>query len=106
MDFFAYIGIIWIAVMIAKFFIGRAEISQHIDMVREEADKRIRIVKLETLPDQNTILAYDDENHQFLAQATDEAELKKRIMERYPEKIFLLDEKVFTALKIDGLKTQ
>jgi hypothetical protein len=98
MEFFTYIGIFWCVLQLMKFFSARAEFKQKIENIREEADRKIRIVQLEPLPGQKTILAYDAENNHFLAQGKNEEEIKQRIMKRFPEKIFLLRDEPFTAL--------
>jgi Cu2+-containing amine oxidase len=104
MEIFTYIGIAWAVMMILKLLVARAEIRQTVDLVRAEADRRIRVVKLEPVPDKGLILAFDDENHDFLGQGTSDEEVKQRIIERFPEKIFLLNDKVFSALKLEGIK--
>ena len=73
---------------------GEDEKKEYFD-TKEELDAKIRVVKLETLP--HTILAYDAETNQFLAQAADEVELKKKIVGRFPNKIFILSDKPFSA---------
>jgi hypothetical protein len=67
--------------------------------LRESLDKKIRVIRLET--HENLLLAFDGENHEFLAQGLTEEELKQRIMKRFPEKIFLMNEKPFSALEIN-----
>ena len=104
MEIFTYIGIAWAVMMILKLLVARAEIRQTVDLVRAEADRRIRVVKLEPVPDKGLILAFDDENHDFLGHGTSDEEVKQRIIERFPEKIFLLNDKVFSALKLEGIK--
>lgn len=104
MEIFTYIGIAWAVMMVLKLLAARAEIRETVDLVRAEADRRIRVVKLEPVPDKGLILAYDGENHEFLGQGVTDEEIKQRIIERFPEKIFLLNDKVFSALKIEGLK--
>jgi hypothetical protein len=89
---------IWTAWSLLKRAQQRSELEDH---VLQEVDRRIRVVKLEQVPDHKTILAFDQENHDFLGQGADESEVKKCIMERFPEKIFLLDGTPFTALKND-----
>lgn len=97
--------LIWVVVFFFGFKIvlgylvdtAEAEIAQK--KLMHKADMMIRIVKLEPLPDQGTILAYDQENNQFLGQGSDESEVKDNIMKRFPEKIFLLNDKPFTANK-------
>lgn len=71
---------------------ARMELLHHADMM-------IRIVKLEPVPEQNIILAYDLENNQYLAQGRDETEVKDAIMSRFPEKVFVLNDKPFSASK-------
>lgn len=104
MEIFTYIGIAWAIMMILKFMAARAETRATVDLVRAEADRRIRVVKLEPVPDKGLILAFDDENHDFLGQGTNNEEVKQRIIERFPEKIFLLNDKVFSALELQGIK--
>jgi len=67
--------------------------------LREKLDEKIRVVRLEKY--NNQLLAYDGENHEFLAQGLTEEELKQRIMKRFPEKIFLMNEKPFSAIEIN-----
>lgn len=104
MEIFTYIGIAWAVMMIVKLLVARAEIRQTVDLVRAEADRRIRVVKLESVPDKGLILAFDGENNDFLGQGTSDDEIKQRIIERFPEKIFLLNDKVFSALKLEGIE--
>lgn len=77
---------------------AEAEIAQR--RLLEHADTMIRIVKLEPLPEQDTILAYDLEDNQFLGQGSDEDEVKQSIMKRFPEKLFVLNNKPFSANKL------
>jgi hypothetical protein len=100
MELFTILGVCWAAVLVLRFIVARSEATEKLNTFREEADKRIRVVQLESLSD-NTILAYDGENRQFLGQGTSVEEVKARIMERFPEKIFLLDNKVFSRLKLN-----
>ena len=104
MEIFTYIGIAWAVMMILKLLVARAEIRQTVDLVRAEADRRIRVVKLEPVPAKGLILAFDDENHDFLGQGTSDEEVKQRIIERFPEKIFLLNDRVFSAIELEGIK--
>ena len=68
------------------------------DEIRAELDEKIRVVRLENLPEYNTILAYDAENNRFLGQAADEQELENIIKERFPKNIFVLNKRMFTAM--------
>ena len=70
------------------------------------ADMMIRIVKLESVPEQNIILAYDLENNQYLGQGRDEDEVKSSIMTRFPEKVFVLNDKPFSANKTVKVKIE
>lgn len=99
MEIFTILGVAWACLLILKIIGERADTNQRMEMVKQEADRRIRIVSLEQVPDQKLILAYDIENNQFLGQGADVEEVKASIMERFPEKIFVLGDKVFTALK-------
>lgn len=78
---------------------ARMKLMQHADMM-------IRIVKLEPVPEQNIILAYDLENNQYLGQGRDEDEVKSSIMTRFPEKVFVLNDKPFSASKTVKVKIE
>jgi hypothetical protein len=67
--------------------------------IREKLDEKIRVIQLERVDSHNLILAYDGENHQFLGQAQDEADLERVIKERFPKNIFIMNERIFTAIK-------
>lgn len=101
MEIFTILGVCWAVMLVLRFIVAKAESEERLDAFREQADKRIRVVQLEPLPDKNTILAFDGENNDFLGQGTSVEEVKARIMERFPEKIFLLDNKVFSGLKLN-----
>ena len=100
-EIFTFIGVLWFVLLCLRFIAERASIKNEINKVREIADARIRVVQLEPVPDNGLILAYDGENRDFLGQGLSIEEVKARIMERFPEKIFLLDDKVFSALKVN-----
>jgi hypothetical protein len=100
-EIFTFMGILWAVLLGLRFVAERASIKNEINKVREIADARIRVVQLEPVPDKGLILAYDGENRDFLGQGLSIEEVKARIMERFPEKIFLLDDKVFSALKVN-----
>ena len=81
------------------FIAERAEFKNNIELIKVEADKRIRVVQLEKIPTQgNLILAYDGENNDFLGQGKTEQEVKESIMSRYPEKFFILEDTVFSKI--------
>ena len=101
MDLLGIVFWVLVAYFVMRMTQRARRLSEIEDHVLQEADRRIRVVKLEQVPDHKTILAFDQENHDFLGQGSDETEVKKCIMERFPEKIFLLDGTPFTALKND-----
>lgn len=98
-EIFAVLGAVWALLMVLRLFAEHANQNEKVERLKEIADERIRVVQLEPVPDKGLILAYDGENNQFLGQGTSIDEVKTRIMERFPQKIFLLDNKVFTGLK-------
>ena len=104
MEIFTILGVVWALLLALRFIAERAEFKNKIELVKAEADARIRVVELEKLPTQgNLILAYDEENRQFLGQGKTVHEVKESIMARYPEKFFILDDKVFSKIK-DGIE--
>jgi hypothetical protein len=106
MEIFTILGVTWAALLALRFIAERAEFKNNIELVKTEADKRIRIVQLEKIPAQgNLILAYDGENSDFLGQGMSVQEVKESIMARYPEKFFILEDKVFSKLQ-DRLEVQ
>lgn len=100
MELFTVIGVVWAVMLVFRALAVRMEADERVEALKAEADERIRMVTLETVPEhENLIFAYDIENNQFLGQGTSVEEVKSRIIERFPQKIFLLDNKVFTGLK-------
>jgi hypothetical protein len=98
MEIFAWIGIFWAVLVFFRIVLERMEHDEKMERFREQADRTIRIVKLEQLKEHNTILAYDAENNQFLGQADSVPDVKNVIMERFPTKVFLLNDKAFSKL--------
>ena len=93
-----------------KSFFSAMEHEQVKMQLMEHADRMIRIVQLEPMPEHGTILAYDKENNEFLGQGASEVEIKENIMKRFPEKVFLLNDKAFTAkndikVKIENIES-
>jgi hypothetical protein len=104
MEIFTILGVAWALLLALRFIAERAEFKNKIELIKDEADKCIRIVELEKIPTQgNLILAYDGENKEFLGQGKTEQEVKESIMSRYPEKFFILEDKVFSKIK-DGIE--
>ena len=102
--------ILFITYMVARLLVNWVmSTSEYEDVKRElleEADRRIREVKLEVLQEHNTVLAYDKENNDFLGQAVTIDAVKEVLKQRWPTKIFLLDgtNEVITALPMKELK--
>lgn len=100
LDFLIYFTVAYFVIRAASVLLFRSmENEETKQRMMEHADRMIRIVQLEPLPDHGTILAYDKENNQFLGQGNSEPEVKENIMRRFPEKVFLLNDKAFTARK-------
>jgi hypothetical protein len=99
MEIFTILGVAWALLLALRFIAERAEFKNKIELIKDEADKRIRIVQLEKIATQgNLILAYDGESNDFLGQGQTEQEVKESIMSRYPEKFFILEDKVFSKV--------
>lgn len=78
-----------------RYYVAKKERAE----IREQLDEKIRVVALEKLDDHGIILAFDAENNRFLGQAADEVELETVIKQRFPRNIFIMNEKIFTAVK-------
>lgn len=98
MELFAIIGIVWAVWMVVKTVLISIGSRIQQEEIKEKIAERIRVVRLETLDDHNTILAYDAENNQFLGQGQSDDEIKKNIVDRFPERVFILGEQVFSGL--------
>ena len=66
--------------------------------LKSQLDEKIRVIRIETHDE--LLFAYDAENSNFLGQGQDEDEIKQRLKTRFPDKIFLLNEKPFSALEL------
>jgi hypothetical protein len=76
-------------------------VKETVAEMREQIDEIIRVVKLEKVVDQqNLLLAYDGESNQFLGQGFNEEEIKSVLKQRFPRKIFLMNEKPFSAMDL------
>lgn len=69
------------------------------EIIREKLDEQIRVIALEKLEEQNVILAYDAENNRFLGQGATEDELEQLIKQRFPRNIFLMNQRIFSAIE-------
>ena len=97
-DIIAWLIALYVLFLVVKVSLAKIESQQAMDRVYKEADRRIRIVDLQPLPEHNALLAYDKEHSQFLGQGITEEDVKLSIMTRFPDKIFILHDKVFSAL--------
>ncbi len=97
-EFIGWIVAFYFLILAVRMVIARAEASEAMDRFRAEADRRIRIVDLETVPEHNSILAFDKENNQFLGQGQTIDDVKASIMARFPDKLFILEDKLFSAI--------
>jgi hypothetical protein len=91
-----------IAYSVANALVKYFAMKETVQEIKEQLDKKIRVVKLET--EKDLLLAYDEENGQFLGQGTSKDEVKKNLIERFPHKIFLLDESPFSAEPLPNIK--
>ena len=104
MEIFTMLGLVW-AVLISIELIGlRIGEKSKIEKMKEHLDSVIRVINIEA--NGNLLLAYDAESQEFLGQGTSINEVQTNIMSRFPKKIFLLDEKPFSAMKLEGIIDQ
>lgn len=105
MEIFTFLGIVWaIWTMLSMFFTARNH-GRQVELLREVADKTVRVIKLEPLDKEKTILAYDAETDAFLGQGKTVDEIKTNIMSRFPDKIFIMDKVVFSARPINEVQS-
>jgi hypothetical protein len=97
-EFIGWLVAFYFLILVVRMVIARAETSEAVEKFRAEADRRIRIVDLETVPEHNSILAFDKENNQFLGQGQTIEDVKACIMSRFPDKMFILGDKLFSAI--------
>jgi len=99
MEVFSLLGMIWAGMILIEILSTWTEQKRNKEQLVEKLDRTIRVIELESLPDQKgLILAYDAENNQFLGQGFTVEEIKQNVMARFPERIFLLNDKAFSAL--------
>lgn len=97
-ELIGWIVAIYFLVLAVRLVISRMEQTEAFERFKEEADRRIRVVDLQNIPEHNAILAYDKENNQFLGQGTTIDDVKVSIMTRFPNKVFILGDKLFSAI--------
>ena len=95
MDFFTILG-----TAVAIYFVGRVILAhigrQLIDQdIKEEIAERIRVIKIEQ--HEQLMLAYDQENGEFLTQGLTAQEIEQNVVQRFPNRIFIFGTHVFSA---------
>jgi len=101
-QFLTYLLYGYLAFQILNWYLVKQAQKDMISEIRERVDIKIRVVRLEK--HENLLLAYDDENNNFLGQGLTEDEVKERLVTRFPDKIFILNEKPFGDLESEGVK--
>jgi len=102
MDIFTLFFLMAIGSLVLRWLLRDTATKNTLDeqRLREEVDRRVRMVHLEQVKDQGLMLAYDKENNEFLGQGRTIDEVKQMIMTRWPHKIFYLDNDMFTAMDL------
>jgi hypothetical protein len=101
-QFLTYLLYGYLAFQIFNWYLTQRVQKNMIAEIRERVDIKIRVVRLEK--HENLLLAYDDENNNFLGQGLNEDEIRDRLVTRFPDKIFILNEKPFGDLESEGVK--
>ena len=101
MEFFTFLGITWAVLTVLNWIVRANSTGEKEQELRAELDRRIRVIRTEKLDEQSTILAYDAENNQFLGQGKTVEEMKSIVMERFPDRIFLLEGKPFSKMELN-----
>jgi hypothetical protein len=94
-----FIGAMWLIYTIGGILLRWHSHKEAVEDLKLHLDEKIRVVRLETY--ENLLLAYDEENNHFLGQGLNENEIKERLMARFPDKIFLLNKKPFSAQELN-----
>ena len=63
--------------------------------IKEEIAERIRVIKIEQ--HEQLMLAYDQENGEFLTQGLTAQEIEQNVVQRFPNRIFIFGTHVFSA---------
>jgi hypothetical protein len=93
------VGTLYIIYLALSWLLRQHVQKAAVEDLKSHLDEKIRVVRLEKYED--FLLAYDEENNNFLGQGTTEIEIKERLMSRFPDKIFLLDKQPFSAQKLN-----
>ena len=97
MDFFTYLGIFFAVWIVIKMILNHLSNQVQHEEVKQLLAEKIRIVRLEKHEQLSDLLyAYDEENNQFLGQGASYEEVKQRIADRFPDRIFLLEGQPFS----------
>jgi hypothetical protein len=104
MEVFTVLGLVWAVLLSIELIELRISSRSKVEKMKEHLGSVVRVIQIETLG--NLLLAYDAENQEFLAQGASISEVQANIMGRFPKKIFLLNKKPFSAMKLEGITDQ
>ncbi len=94
------LGVVWAAWLMLKIIITRFSVEEQREKLKEQIAQRIHDIQLEKIEEQgNVLLAYDKDDNRFLGQAHSVDDLKQVLMQRWPDKIFILNGEPFSALE-------
>jgi hypothetical protein len=97
MEIFTWLGMFWVCTLVVRHLFTSTLQNHAVEKIKEQLDDKIRVVKLEMVADAKLLLAYDEENHQFLAQGQDKVEVIRNLVTRFPSKIFLVEDEAYSA---------
>jgi hypothetical protein len=101
MDFFTFLGIFFAVWIVLKMIAGHVTQRVELENLKQRIGEKIRVVRLEEPSELgDLILAYDQENDQYLGQGTNYDEVKQRIIDRFPDRIFLLNGEPFSKITL------
>jgi hypothetical protein len=100
-NYITIISLVFLFWSIAGIVARSVIINQHKQQLKDHLDTIIRVVSV--IQDRDQLLAYDDENGQFLGQGASKEEMISNIMKNHPTKIFILDKQPFSANPIPGV---
>ena len=102
MDFFTFLGIFFAVWLTVKIIVNHIKQNIELENLKQHIGEKIRVVRLEEPSELgDLILAFDQENDQFLGQGTNYNEVKQRIIDRFPDRIFLLNGEPFSKMTLN-----
>lgn len=100
MELFTVLGVVWAITLVLRLLITRIEHKEFVNNIKQQVADRIHEVQLEKIEESgNLLLAYDKENNRFLGQADSVDNLKTVLMQRWPDRIFIINGEPFSALE-------